>query len=199
MNLSSSVWYSSIKKELHSIFQNYNCPRSPLHLAFVHATKSARVNRALRCFVPFITWTEKLKKGGCFSAKNMQQTCTNRNLYKFWTTFGRGTEVDTQQKNRISSRFMTTWIGKLKSVLFTTADWGRYVSILTWWPVTLVSEPKRCASAWHTVWENLYVKNRRIYFCFRILGDSENFGSNLSRYISSNVMKFFTHVLTYVF
>ena len=52
----------------------------------------------------------------------MQQTYTNRKIYKFPTTFVRGTDVDTQQKNRISVRFMTTSIGKLKSVLFKMVD-----------------------------------------------------------------------------
>ena len=81
---------------------------------------------------------KKAKKGASFSARNMQQTYTNRKIYKFRTTFGRGTDVDTQQKKRISTRFMTTSIGKLKSVLFTIWPIETYIMFLylTWLPVT---------------------------------------------------------------
>ena len=60
---------------------------------------------------------------------------------------------------------------------------------------------KRCAAFGHTVWGCYYINfGREIDLHGTSMGPNpEGFGSNLSRNISPNATKFFTHVLTYVF
>ena len=50
--------------------------------------------------------TEKQKKVSFLTSKNVQQIYKDREINKFWTTFGKGANVYTQRKSRFSNRFM---------------------------------------------------------------------------------------------
>ena len=107
------------------------------------------------------------------------------------------------QRNKVcireytSTAFSTTTISRnfsarflwFKQLIWTSNDF--YISLWT----------KRCAAFGHTVWGCYYINfGWEIDLHGTSMGPNpEGFGSNLSRNISPNATKFFTHVLTYVF